>query len=94
MLKFVCAFMLYYYICSICCTIGLWKKFHKEENKQILDEDLKQLAGDIAKNDNIFNKRVLTKEDALVIYYLVCIFFSFAIVPVVLFNKIVGKKNA
>lgn len=91
MLKFICIFMLYYYICSICCTIKLWSGFHKDENKQAVDDMLKQIAEDITKSSR--SKKVLTKEDALVANYLVCIFFSFIIVPMVLFNKIVGKKN-
>ena len=91
MLKFICIFTLYYYICSICCTIKLWSEFHKDENKQVVDDILKQIAEDITKSSR--SKKVLTKEDALVVNYLVCIFFSFIIVPMVLFNKIVGKKN-
>lgn len=85
MLKGICIFMLYYYICSVACTIGLWKKFHDIQNKEKLEEDLNKLCNEV--------KGDFTREDALVAYYLIGIFFSFIVVPVIILNKLIGKKN-
>lgn len=87
-MRFFCVFMLYYYICSIFCTILLWKKFHKEENKEKLENDLAKFVSDSRGTHN------LTRDDVLVGYYLATVFFSFIIAPISLLNKIIGRKNA
>lgn len=86
-MRFFCVFMLYYYICSIVCTVSLWKKTHKEENKEKLENDLANFIFDT-------QGRNLTRDDALIMFYLATIFFSFVIAPLTIFNKIIGKKNA
>lgn len=92
-MKLFFIFMLYYYICSILCAIALWKKLHKKENKEKLENDLARFIIDVKGSYN----NNFTREDALIAYYLAGIFFSFIIVPISILNKLLGfagKKNA
>ena len=88
-MKIFCIFMIYYYICSVGTAINLWKKFHSDMNKEELEADLIKLMK-LMKNDGYSN---YTREDALVSFYLIGVFFSFIIVPVYFVKKILGKKN-
>lgn len=85
---FICIFLLYYYICSVICTVCLWSKFHSKENRDKLELDLTKFVSDIRGTYKDFSR-----EDALVCFYLVTVFFSFILAPLSLVNKIIGKKN-
>lgn len=87
MLKIACIFMLYCFICSLITTFVVWKKFHKEDNKEALEEDLKNFSESIKKDNVSF-----TKNDALILFYLVSVFFGFVIIPITLVRKMFGVK--
>ena len=87
MLKYICIFMIYYFVCSLVTVFVMWKKFHKKENKQQLRDDLKELSDSITKKEDIF-----TKEDSLVVFYLGGVFLGFVIVPMALTRKVLGLK--
>ena len=87
MLKCICIFMIYYFVCSLVTVFAMWKKFHKKENKQLLEDDLKKLSDSVAKKEDSF-----TEEDSLVVFYLIGVFFGFVIVPIALIRKVLGLK--
>lgn len=87
MLKCICIFMSYYFVCSLVTVFAMWKKFHKKENKQLLEDDLKKLSDSVAEKEDSF-----TKEDSLVVFYLIGVFFGFVIVPIALIRKVLGLK--
>ena len=88
MLLFICLFLLYCIIVNLISVYIMWIRFHKEENKEELRNDLKNYSDTLKKEG--YNAEI---EDVLIFFYLVGAFLGFIIMPISIIKTLMGNKR-
>lgn len=92
-MKILAIFLLYCIICSCIATVKEWHAFHKADNedKEKFDKELKEIAESLTCHCE--GKWIFTREDVLIILYVLGSFFGFIILPVALLRKVFNLKK-
>lgn len=93
-MKILAIFLLYCIICGIVFVVKGWGAFHNasNEDKEKFDKELKEIAESLTCHCE--GKWIFTREDALILLYLLGSFFGFIVLPISFLRKVLGlKKN-
>lgn len=86
-------FLTYCIVSSVVCVFMSWTTFHNVngKDKEKFERELEGIADALTNQCN--KKWVFTKDDALVLFYLLGSFFGFIILPISVARKVIGLKK-
>lgn len=89
-MKILCLLLLYLIISGVVSVLMGWQVLHKEDAKEDFEKQLKSISEEITNGFN--NKWIFTRDDSLVLYYLVVVFFGFFILPCSIIRRLLRGK--
>ena len=85
-MKLLCLLLFYLIISGIITLLMGWRVFHRENIEPQLNNISKEITGHL-KNGSVF-----TRDDSLVLLYLICVFFGFIILSLSV-RKLLKRKK-